>query len=156
MIQPSDIHTLTEFKRDSTRLLRCLEESGRPQVITVDGRPRVVILSVEGFERLSLLAGKGSLGGELPTAGSTDAAASAPSAAAGQGDEHAAVRLREAFELLALAHALLEQRVRREDPSATEAEVESLLLARKAQAAGGEEVPGHLEFSAERLRKLLQ
>lgn len=53
MIHPRDIHTLTEFKRNSTELLRRLETSGRTQVLTVDGRPKAVLISVEVFERLA-------------------------------------------------------------------------------------------------------
>ena len=56
MIQPSDIQTLTEFKRNSTALLERLETSGRPQVLTVDGRARMVILGVQAFERMAELA----------------------------------------------------------------------------------------------------
>lgn len=53
MIQPSDIHTLTEFKRNSSDHIEQLESTGRPQVLTVEGRPKVVVLGVEAFERLS-------------------------------------------------------------------------------------------------------
>ena len=53
MIHPRDIHTLTEFKRNSTELLRKLETSGRSQVLTVDGRPKAVLISVEVFEHLA-------------------------------------------------------------------------------------------------------
>ncbi len=53
MIHPSDIHTLTEFKRNSTELLRRLETSGRSQVLTVDGRPKAVLIGVDVFERLA-------------------------------------------------------------------------------------------------------
>lgn len=53
MIHPSDIHTLTAFKRNSTELLRKLETSGRSQVLTVDGRPKAVLISVEVFEHLA-------------------------------------------------------------------------------------------------------
>lgn len=56
MIQPSDIHTLTEFKRNSTDHIERLEDSGRPQVLTVDGRPKVVIMGVKAFEQLAELA----------------------------------------------------------------------------------------------------
>ncbi len=56
MIQPSDIHTLTDFKRRSTEMISALEASGRPQVLTVDGSPKVVVLGVEAFERMALLA----------------------------------------------------------------------------------------------------
>ena len=52
MIQPSDIHTLTDFKRNSTQLLERLETSGRPQVLTVDGRAKAVLVGVEAFERM--------------------------------------------------------------------------------------------------------
>ena len=55
MIQPSDIHTLTEFKRNSAELLEQLETSRRPQVLTVDGHPKAVVLDVETFERLASL-----------------------------------------------------------------------------------------------------
>lgn len=50
MIHPTDIHTLTDFKRNSGPLLERLA-SDRPQVLTVDGKPRAVVLGVELFER---------------------------------------------------------------------------------------------------------
>ncbi len=53
MVHPSDIHTVTELKRNSIELLRRLESSGRSQVLTVDGRPKAVLVSVEVFERLA-------------------------------------------------------------------------------------------------------
>jgi prevent-host-death family protein len=53
MIHPSDIHTLTEFKRNSTALLERLESSGCSQVLTVDGKPKAVLISVEVYERLA-------------------------------------------------------------------------------------------------------
>ena len=56
MIHPSDIHTLTEFKRRSTELIGRLEESGRPQVLTVEGRPKAVLLTIASFERMAALA----------------------------------------------------------------------------------------------------
>lgn len=56
MIQPSDIHTLTEFKRESTKLIERLTESGRPTVLTVEGKAKVVVLGVEAFEKLAAAA----------------------------------------------------------------------------------------------------
>lgn len=53
MIHPKDIHTLTEFKRNSTELLRQLERSGCTQVLVVDGKPKAVLLSVKVYERLA-------------------------------------------------------------------------------------------------------
>ena len=52
MINPSDIHTLTEFKRHSAELLKQLRLTARPQVLTVDGHPMAVVLGVQAFERL--------------------------------------------------------------------------------------------------------
>jgi len=52
MIQPSDIHTLTEFKRDSTSVLERMQSSGRPQVLTVDGKARAILVDVKSFERM--------------------------------------------------------------------------------------------------------
>jgi prevent-host-death family protein len=56
MIQPSDIFTLTDFKRKSSELIEKLETSGRPQVLTVEGAPKVVVMGVAAFERLAELA----------------------------------------------------------------------------------------------------
>lgn len=56
MIQPSDIFTLTDFKRMSSELIDKLETSGRPQVLTVEGAPKVVVMGVAEFERLAELA----------------------------------------------------------------------------------------------------
>jgi len=56
MIQPSDIFTLTDFKRKSTELIEKLVATGRPQVLTVEGAPKVVVMGVEAFERMAELA----------------------------------------------------------------------------------------------------
>ncbi len=55
MIRPSDIYTLTEFKRNSTALIERLAATERPQVLTVDGHPKAVVLDVETFERWAAL-----------------------------------------------------------------------------------------------------
>lgn len=56
MIQPTDIHTLTEFKRNSSELIEKLDDTGRPLALTVDGKAKVVVLGVEAFETLVALA----------------------------------------------------------------------------------------------------
>lgn len=53
MIQPSDIHTLTEFKRDSSAVLERMESTRRPQILTVDGKARAILLDVKSFERMA-------------------------------------------------------------------------------------------------------
>ena len=39
-----DIHSMTAFKRDSTGLLKHMRESGRPLVLTVNGKAEAVVL----------------------------------------------------------------------------------------------------------------
>jgi prevent-host-death family protein len=56
MIHPTDIFTLTDFKRNSTELIGKLQSSGRPQVLTVEGLPKVVVMGVEAFERMAAMA----------------------------------------------------------------------------------------------------
>ncbi|PKP84782.1 MAG: hypothetical protein CVT80_06290 [Alphaproteobacteria bacterium HGW-Alphaproteobacteria-2] len=34
-----DISPLTEFKRDSARMIARIKETGRPQILTVNGKP---------------------------------------------------------------------------------------------------------------------
>jgi PHD/YefM family antitoxin component YafN of YafNO toxin-antitoxin module len=55
-IEPSDTYSLTEFERDSMRILEKLDTSGRAAVLTVESKAKAVILSVEAFERLSASA----------------------------------------------------------------------------------------------------
>jgi len=66
----------------------------------------------------------------------------------------AAARFRQALELLHLSYALMEQSVRRAHPAASEAEVDARLTAWKNDADWGEETPGYLERSPERLARL--
>lgn len=66
----------------------------------------------------------------------------------------AAARFRHALELLHLSYSLMEQNLRREQPEASEAEIEARLGAWKTDADWGEETPGYLERSPERLEKL--
>ena len=47
-----DIHSLSEFKRNSLRFLRRLRESGAPLVLTVNGKAEFVLQDVESYQRL--------------------------------------------------------------------------------------------------------
>ncbi len=58
MLQPSDIHPLTDFKRESTRFIEELETKHRPMVLTVDGRPKAVLVDLVTFERMSELVAR--------------------------------------------------------------------------------------------------
>jgi prevent-host-death family protein len=44
-----DFKTLTELKKRTEEVLRQVHETGRPVVITVDGRPDVVILDAATY-----------------------------------------------------------------------------------------------------------
>ena len=46
----SDIRTLTEFKRDTTRLISHLKHTGRPSVLTVNGKPALVVMDAETWQ----------------------------------------------------------------------------------------------------------
>jgi len=68
--------------------------------------------------------------------------------------DEAAARFREALDLLRLSYSLMEQNLRRQQPSASDVEIEERLAAWKADADWAEEAPGYLERSPERFEKL--
>lgn len=47
-----DIHPLTDFKRKTPEFRRQLRDSDRPIILTVDGRPEMVVHSVEAYQAL--------------------------------------------------------------------------------------------------------
>jgi PHD/YefM family antitoxin component YafN of YafNO toxin-antitoxin module len=51
MIQPIDIHTITEFRR-SAQLSEKIAQDGRPHVLTEEGRPKFVVQDAEAYQRL--------------------------------------------------------------------------------------------------------
>lgn len=66
----------------------------------------------------------------------------------------AAARFHEGLGLLRLSYCLMEQNLRRQQPEASEVEIEERLAAWKAEADWAEEAPGYLERSPERLEEL--
>lgn len=56
MIDPAHIHPLTDFQRNAKKHLARLKRSGRPEVLTVNGRPAAVVQDPEAFFELSELA----------------------------------------------------------------------------------------------------
>lgn len=50
MILPSDIDTLDNFKRQTKREIQKLKRSGRPKVLTVNGKPTVVVQDAAAYE----------------------------------------------------------------------------------------------------------
>lgn len=47
-----DIRPLTEFKRDSARMIARIRETGRPQILTVNGKPAVVVVDAATWQEL--------------------------------------------------------------------------------------------------------
>ena len=47
-----DISPLTKFKRDSARLIARIKETGRPQILTVNGSPSVVVMDAAAWQEM--------------------------------------------------------------------------------------------------------
>ena len=52
MVQLTDIHPLTGFLRDHKAHLERLAATGRPEVLTVNGRARVVVQDAESYQKM--------------------------------------------------------------------------------------------------------
>ncbi len=48
----TDIRPLTEFKRQSARMISRLKETGRPQILTVNGKPSVVMIEAAAWQEM--------------------------------------------------------------------------------------------------------
>ncbi len=47
-----DIHPLTEFKRETSRFITRLRETGRPSILTVNGKPSVVVMDAATWQEM--------------------------------------------------------------------------------------------------------
>ena len=45
-----DIHPLTEFKRDSARMIARMKETREPKILTVNGKPSVVVMDAASYQ----------------------------------------------------------------------------------------------------------
>ncbi len=50
MILPNDIHTLDSFRRQSKQHVDRLKDSGRPEVLTVNGKPAVIVQDASAYQ----------------------------------------------------------------------------------------------------------
>jgi PHD/YefM family antitoxin component YafN of YafNO toxin-antitoxin module len=50
--QLPSVHPLTDFKRNTTVFRERLKDTGRPEVLTVDGRADLVVQDVAAYQRL--------------------------------------------------------------------------------------------------------
>jgi prevent-host-death family protein len=51
-----DIHSLTGFKRKTTEFLRQLKETGRPVVLTINGKAELVVQDAAAYQKLRQVA----------------------------------------------------------------------------------------------------
>ena len=47
-----DIQSLTTFKRDTNRLVKQIKKTKEPMILTVNGKPSVVVQAAEAYEEL--------------------------------------------------------------------------------------------------------
>ena len=52
MIRPEDIGSLTDFSRNTKAHLKRLKQTGRPELLTVNGKAEVVVQNASAYERL--------------------------------------------------------------------------------------------------------
>jgi prevent-host-death family protein len=52
MVRPEDIGSLTHFTRNTKAHLKRLRRTGRPELLTVNGKAEVVVQSASAYERL--------------------------------------------------------------------------------------------------------
>jgi PHD/YefM family antitoxin component YafN of YafNO toxin-antitoxin module len=52
MIRTSEIHSLTDFQRNAREHIHRLRQSGRPAVLTVNGKAEVVVQDAEAYQEL--------------------------------------------------------------------------------------------------------
>ena len=52
MVRPEDIGSLTDFARNTRAHLKRLRRTGRPELLTVNGKAEVVVQNASAYERL--------------------------------------------------------------------------------------------------------
>jgi PHD/YefM family antitoxin component YafN of YafNO toxin-antitoxin module len=52
MIRPEDIGSLTEFQRNTQAHLKRLKRTGRPELLTVNGKAEVIVQNASAYQRL--------------------------------------------------------------------------------------------------------
>ena len=52
MIRTSEIHSLTDFQRSAREHIRRLRQTGRPEVLTVNGKAEVVVQDAAAYQEL--------------------------------------------------------------------------------------------------------
>lgn len=55
MIQLKDIYSLTDFQRNVKSHLRAIKKTGRPRVLTVNGKAELVVQDAKSYQKLLAL-----------------------------------------------------------------------------------------------------
>ena len=50
MVNPTDVHSLSDFKRNTTEHLTRLHKTGNPEVLTVNGSAKVVVQDANAYQ----------------------------------------------------------------------------------------------------------
>jgi PHD/YefM family antitoxin component YafN of YafNO toxin-antitoxin module len=53
MIQIDDITSLTDFQRNAKTHVRRLKKTGRPEVLTINGKPEVIVQDAASYQKLA-------------------------------------------------------------------------------------------------------
>lgn len=54
MFQLEDIHPLTDFQRNAKKHLARVNKTGRPEVLTVNGKAEAVLIGKKSYEQMAL------------------------------------------------------------------------------------------------------
>ena len=52
MVHLEDIHSLTDFQRNTKEHIQRLKETGRPEVLTVNGKAEIVVQDAAAYQKL--------------------------------------------------------------------------------------------------------
>ena len=52
MIQLDDIYSLTDFQRNAKSHLRAIKKTGRPRVLTVNGKAELIVQDAKSYQKL--------------------------------------------------------------------------------------------------------
>jgi PHD/YefM family antitoxin component YafN of YafNO toxin-antitoxin module len=52
MIKLQDIHSLTDFQRDTKAHIKRLKKTGRPEVLTINGKASLVVQDAEAYQAM--------------------------------------------------------------------------------------------------------
>ncbi len=52
LVLSEDIHSLSEFKRNTSELVEQMEDTGRPVVLTVNGKAKLVVQNAASYQEM--------------------------------------------------------------------------------------------------------